>query len=411
MRKRVAAADEIHMVAASLEAWTASRASNPARNLAMVYGLIFGIPLVLALVLVGLHQANVWSVSRGAMPALALGGGSALGVVLYLGWYFTGRAHVRARKTELERARVACPDCGAPGMLTPGDAVDRCRYCDAALVPTQPIMASGVDAARVALRKAALDRRRAQRDAVARATNMGAFAILMPVMMIGSLILMVGGTAVGYSVQMARGKEAFHPGVLVVWALTIAIVGAVYVYRARKRQRRERLREALRDVVSQLGGAVITEVSERVAWLNRYWSGGYEQRNLFQTYVASGATVEVGGFAALVDVDLNASKPPPRIDLFIAAWVPEVSEGKQPSARVKDKALSGLGFHVRKTEGGLVAHANQELLQAARRDPDAVHVVVPALAHLVRVAGRVGCQTIGPLDGSASTNRGIPGSN
>jgi hypothetical protein len=284
-------------------------------------------------------------------------------------------------------------------MLTPGSAADSCQYCEAALIPTRTMMDHGIDAARAAVRQAAIDRRRAQREAMARATNMGVFAIIMPVMILGSLLLMIGGTAVGYSTQMLRGAEPFHPGVFVLWAMTIAMVGGVYVYWSRRRQRRDRLRAALADVVRQLGGEVLPQVDGRVSWLNRYWAGDYEQQQLIQTYVAGSAGVECDGYHALVDVDLNASRPPPRINLLLAAWVPGVSDGSQPSGRLRDKTLSGLGFHVRKTEGGLVARANQELLEAARRDPDAVHVVVPALARLARLASANDCVPVGAARG------------
>lgn len=400
VRRRVAAADEQAMVAASTEAWLASRASNPVRNLTVAYGLMLGLPLVLGLALYAVHAAGVLSFD-GPAPAFAIGGAGYLGLIVYFVWYFTGRARRQQRATRLEQARVACPTCGAPGLLTPGASVDSCHYCDAALVPTRTMMSRGVDAAREAVRRAALDRRRAQRAAMVKATSLGPYAVIMPVVMIGSLLAMIGATAVGYSVQMLRGAEPFHPAIFILWAMTIAIVGGVATFLSRRRQRRARLRSALGDAVRQLGGAEMPAVGQRAVWLDRYWAGDYDQQHLIQTYLAGAAAVEVGGYAALIDVDLNASRPPPRVDLLLAAWVPEVSDGRKPSKRIRDKALKALGFYVRKTEAGLVARANDELLAAARRDPDVVHVAVPALTRLAQLAAERGFEPVGAADTTA----------
>ncbi len=392
--RRVAAANQQHELAAAIEAWNASRSSDPRRNLAMVYGLMLGAPFALAMLLIGLDAVGLLPRTRGPGIALALGATSFLGLGAYFVWYFTGRARRTARTAELAPVRVACPTCGAPGALTPGDDVDTCGYCNAALIPSRTVIRQGLDAARVAHRQAAIARRRAQRISVARATNLGGWNVFMPVVMFGSVIAMLGASAVGFSIQMLTGDEPYSPAIFLLWAMTLAVAGGVAQYVSRRRARKRALAAALADIARQLGGTAFATANERVQWLNAFWAGDYEQQHLIQTYVAGSAGVDVGGYRALVDVDLHDSRPPPRLHLLLAAWIPEYSEGKQPTKRLKDPGLKDLGFLVYRTQGGLEARAQPPLLDACRKDPGAVHVVVTALSQLAALAQRHGFDSV-----------------
>jgi hypothetical protein len=397
VQRRADKASEQAMIAASLEAWTSSSRSDPKRRLAVAYGFMIGLPILLALVLVAVDKIGLLPKTSGPGPALAIGAVSYLGLAGFLVWSFTGRIRSQKRQSGLRDIHVACPTCGAPGALTPGEAADNCAFCGAALIPSRAAMNQGVDAARLAAQQASLNRRRASREASAKAQNMGAFAYIMPILIVGSMLLMIGGSAVGFSVQMLTGSEPYHPAIFLLWALTLAILGGSAVYCLRYRLRRDALRNGLEDIAKQLSGKVLFDADARLEWLNRYWIGEYERTGLGQSYVAAGAAISIADYNALIDIDLRTGQPAPRVELLLAAWVPRVSDGQEPSGRARDETLKHMGFHVRRTAGGLHAVASKEFIDACRARPESVHVLVPALSTLVALAKKHDCQPTGPI--------------
>ena len=112
------AAEHEHQRAAAWKQWTQV---DPGKNLKLAVGLILGAPMALAVLVflsseLGLLQAS------GPGFGLAMMGACYAFVLAYLVWYFAKRKRVAAQPVTAGGTQVACPSCGAPGMLTPGIA-------------------------------------------------------------------------------------------------------------------------------------------------------------------------------------------------------------------------------------------------------------------------------------------------
>src|SRR5690606_7177022 len=123
-----AAAQQHYQHAEAWQRWTTGNAKSPKKNFFMAYGLLLGPALVVSAL-----AAVVNSV--GFLPEFFRGPGLSFTIVgltyacagIYFVWHISGgRASKRQPNAQRENVAVACPNCGAQGVLTPGAAVDTC---------------------------------------------------------------------------------------------------------------------------------------------------------------------------------------------------------------------------------------------------------------------------------------------
>jgi len=333
------------------------------------------------------------------VPTFVMMGGFLPAMVAFYGLYFYRLSQTqRAQADRAGAVRVACPSCGAPGGLTPGEVVDHCKHCRAPLVPTREIMAQAVDAAVQARRQTAIERYRAERDAMSQIYSRSAsgaavyFAIL-------PFALMISATAIGFTHEVVTGESTARPeGLAVLWLLVFVLWGVLFGIIMIRRNRRARTRAALDHLARQFSGQVLENMRGTAGWLNQFWAGPYA---IEQFYVGSGygaAALRVGPFLALLDYNPNrAQHMKRRAQLMIAAWVPGASDGGQAvvpvTAQPLVRELGREGWEITFQEGGLIVKADDQLVHQMKK-PGALHVVAPVLDRAVRLAEAMGCRPV-----------------
>jgi uncharacterized Zn finger protein (UPF0148 family) len=396
---RLGAADAEYARAAGLEQW-ASR-TDPGRHMAILMGLMVGAPLVLAGLGLLVHRLGLVGETPGF--TMAVMGVSYAGLVAYLVWYgFAKGKQIEARKAAPGQTEVACPNCGAPGVLTAGQALDACAYCGASLIPSESVIARGLDAAQQAARAARMARYRAEREGLVKIAtfNQSPYAKSMHLMLAASLPVMLGVVVVGYSFQMATGRIDFSPGIFVLWAMAIAVVGPAAWFVRGWMGRRGAWRSALEALGRQFGGTgrLHAKVADWVPWLDAYWPGEYEVSAL-RSY-GPALSLKAGGYPALIVADLPdapLAQRKAKMDLLLAAAVPghddEGSGRKVPldeGGKAAKRRLLDAGFQVTPSGAGVLATAGEAVIDRIYRHPAAAHALAPLLSDLSALAASMG---------------------
>lgn len=333
------------------------------------------------------------------VPTFVMMGGFMPAMVAFYGLYFYRLS--KSQTAQADRAgavRVACPSCGAPGGLTPGEVVDHCKHCRAPLVPTREIMAQAVDAAVMARRQAAIERYRTERDAMSQvysrsASGAAAYFAVLP------FALMFSIAAIGLTHEVVTGETQTRPeAIALVWLITLAVWGVFFGILMFRKNRKARTRAALDHLARQFSGQILENVSMTAAWLNQFWAGPYP---IQQFYVGSGygaVALRVGPYLAMLDYNPErAQHMVQRTQLMIAAWVPGAFDGGQAvvtaAAQPLVSELRREGWEVSFQEGGIIVKADEQLVRQMKR-PEALHVVAPVLDRAVRVAEAMGCRPV-----------------
>lgn len=334
------------------------------------------------------------------LPSIITIGGFLPAMVLYFGWAVWQSTRAGSGgAAEAGPMLVACPTCGAPGHLTPGDELDHCQHCRAPLVPTRAIMAQGLDAARAARRSAAMQRYRTERSAMANIYGRSA-GDKVPYFVLGPFSLMLTVPTVMLTQETLLGETQTRPaGVALLWLFVLAMwgaMGSIFLYR---KARIDRTADALEHLACQFHGARLTGVRATADWLNRFWAGPFPITDFYVGFSYGAAALSSNGFHCLLDYNpKKASHMRRRAALYVAAWVPGISEGGQsnlpPGGRKRLKRFAAeSGWQVKLEEAGLVAEASQDTM-GRLRNPQSLHEVAPLLPRLTQLAADLGCQPV-----------------
>jgi hypothetical protein len=393
-----AAADEHAQHLAGWRQWHGD--SKSGSNLGV--GTFFVFFAIFAVVSGGLGAVLAWLeiIKWVVIPTFVIMGGFTLGTIVFYGIYFYRLA--RRGEVKAERAGVvvvACPSCGAPGELTPGEALDHCTHCRAPLVPTRAIMDQAIDAVSQARRRAAIERYRTEREAMVQIAARTANNAL-PYLVLGPFSIMITIAAVAFTKELLLGETEARPeGLAILWLFVFGMWGVMLTIFVLRRHRRAQTDAALDHLARQFHGQRLGGIRATAQWLNSFWAGPF---GIEQFYVGPGygaAALRMGPYLALLDYNPNgAQNVKRRVQLLVAAWVPGASEGRRstqvpPAARGLSAELAREGWEVELQEGGLVMRATAPLNKRLR-DPDALHSVAPAVDRAFRLVSAAGGQPV-----------------
>ncbi|MCA9627238.1 MAG: hypothetical protein KC766_06215 [Myxococcales bacterium] len=317
------------------------------------------------------------------------------------------------RKVDVKRGQltdvvVACPTCGAPGRLTPGDAIDTCMHCHAALVPEQGAMQQGLDAAARARRRAAIHHYRTEIETHASLYGGGsgrhiAFVVLVPF----ALMFTVPSIGITFE-QLTSGKPLRVAPLLLMFAVCGTLWGIIAMLLWLRWSRRQAIRRGLAPLQQQFQGRLGHGTRALADWLLAHWAGPFPLQRLYTGVNHHLLRGKAGGFEFLIDFHpAKAEHMVTRATLMIPAEIPGVSPmsvehqatlaalGTQLPAgnsTVNQLAL-GLrhaGFDLRVSEAGLSASADEELMRALRKRPERLaewSQVIARCVELVRALG------------------------
>ncbi|MBW2263078.1 MAG: hypothetical protein JRG91_13985 [Deltaproteobacteria bacterium] len=359
----------------------------------MAFGLMGGLPMLcvmggLLLLRSGiLPQDKVYYINFGAM------GATAVGVIIYFAWYFTiGR---RKKQTQVAGATVTCPSCGAPNALQAGQAVEACRHCGAAILPSHDAQSQVMDRARAEARRARLERYRAERRGMAAIYRSAIGGTKLVYFIGGSLLLPLGGGTFFFTIGMLTGSEEYSPAIFLMWAMTLAVIGTMAGVILWQRSRRSMLRRGLDALCAQYRGRILGGLQGTVAWLDEHWAGPYDVHDLTKGSYNDSAALDVQGCPVLVEIDpVPAAKQiRPRALVLLACELPGSGDAMEttlqlsPEARGLLEQIKRTGFNVETSEGGLLARADGLMVKRIVSDEHALAGwadVMPLLARLAR---------------------------
>jgi hypothetical protein len=371
---------------AHVRAW--QQAANPARwrrqNLLVMGGfaalLVAGALAALLLMLLDLGEFFGW------LTVVVPLGFMALPVIVAL-------ASARAREKATASAgshTVACPSCGAPNQMTVGRALDRCRYCQSALVASEKLALAGIEAADAVRRAAAFERHRVERRGTLQITsmNMSTSASFLPFIVVGSISVPLGIGAVLTTFGMLFGSvPASFPALFAIWGSLFALLaGAATAWQLRS-LRKSRFQRVLDDLSLQIGGQRTESIIPVVDWLNHHWPADYNLAWLRAGVYHGAAIGHVHGLPCIIHLDLRAadSSHAAHVILVIAAWLPAARHEKarmDPNALACSEWLERAGFFVRIEECGVMAVANERALMSIRNEPTLAHMLITVLTTL-----------------------------
>jgi len=364
--------------------------------------LFIGVPLSIAFGFVGLVKSGALPESAMRVMPIPMTGAIVLMYVLYFAWYFSGRR--KGGRVAVAAQAVVCPRCGAAGSLAAGSASGTCAFCGAALVPTGTVMRQGVEDARRAWRAARMERFRKEREAMRTMAGWSAGS-WTPYLIIGSFGFMTGAGSVIFSILMLTGREKRSPAIFVMWGITLALAAIAAGIALVRRARRERWAGALGALAASLRGETSPGLEGLVGWLNAYWAGPYPPASLLPGLYGASLRFVCRGFPACLYVDPVgvSDQYKPKIHLFLAAWVPGLSDGEGGEARLEGaagdaaRALRDAGFEVEVQEAGIRTAAPEGTVGAVRRDPHrGAPALVPVFDAMARLAAALGASP-GPV--------------
>lgn len=320
-------------------------------------------------------------------------------LVGYIVWLYSGSGP-SARRARASQVLVACPNCGARGELIAGQPAQQCGYCGTALVASAPLMERGIDAAELAYRRARLEEFRQERLGIAGLARYDMSAYV-PYFAIIPLLLMCGGYAITFTVEILAGKAEYDPAIVGLWGMFLVVLIALVGTWSYRRVRRTAYHRARSDLGQQFPLKPIEDVQGLVDWLNQNWPAPYPTSNLTRDLHFVAASLEVFGYPALLNARLTSPKHGgPRLHLLLAASRPRSATPGSDTARAVAAALarcSELGFSVASSDAGLLASASAETAHAVRKNPSALHSVAVAFTDLAKAAYAAGSVPAPPL--------------
>jgi DNA-directed RNA polymerase subunit RPC12/RpoP len=370
-------------------AWSTTAQSMKTAWIALaVFGVLMGLLILSTIALQwGLTSGLV---SQEIMPFFSLGSViGVMGTTVTVSLWLSMRAKQSAQHAQAGSACVACPSCGAPNQLGSGQTQETCRYCRAALVPSQTLMLRAIDLSRAALRAAELNRYRAERTGMAAIMGRKTMTAA-PYFVLGSFVPITGASTLIMTAQLLVGDAdvplAAVATMLALTSVNIGLIAAVYVWRKWNKQR---FSTPLADLAHQFHGRLVSGLPDVVAWLNAYWASPYEISHLSVGPYHAAARLDAGGYAALVDVDpvAPAQQYQPRVHVLLAAAVPELAAGSgSPTVAAARHWLEQAGFTLIIQSSGLLARAHGKTLKRLRKSPESLHLLSTVITTLSGLA-------------------------
>jgi hypothetical protein len=313
----------------------------------------------------------------------------------YMVWFFRGRTKSK-RAVALRTAGINCPSCGAPHALVPGEVLERCRFCNAALVPDRSAIAQVRARADDELLRAEITEQRAQRRGMLALSRTSAASII-PYIVFGSFLPMtLGGALAATGEWLLSIDNTPIAAVVVLWAmasLNLGLLALVYAYR---RARDENWRTRLARVGSRLGARSLTGIEEVNAWLDRHWASAVPLTNLFPgpCVVAIAATVE-GYPVQVVANPVGASQDyPGYLVVRVGAWLPvQPLVQSTPSFEAARRVFEAQGFALEIARAGLLVSATQRSTRHWGKSGDTASFA-DAVSWLARAAREVGASPV-----------------
>jgi hypothetical protein len=361
------------------------------------FGLMLGLPIVVVIAGVVALESGLLSQRQAPFISFAAIGAAMIGVVIYGIWYT-----IRTRSTEQPGgaagvATVACPNCGAPHALPHGQALDRCGYCAAALIPSTAVINAGLDAARLVARRARLERWRSERSLSASYQAYGVSGGFILMIAMGPLTLCMGAVGFISSWEMVTGEADFDPLIFVLWGMFFGSIGFAVLTMKWLSRRKKTLRQACDTLALQFHGRPIASLQEMVSWLNAYWAAPYPASLLSQGGHYGGAMLMVDGYAVLVEFAGTSDRyRDPRLLILVAAWFPGLSDGTgpaphpTPAAQAGHARLASDGYKAEQDPGGVFVRANEGMVNLVRKDTSALAHLAPTLSQAVHLARSLG---------------------
>jgi hypothetical protein len=379
-------------------AWdrTQAQMSGRRRWLAPLLGfLLIGGPVILV------SLGSAFLLSRGIIAqdrvqyvSFAAMGASMLGILAYFGWYYAFSKKKKSRRAAPAVTRVTCPSCGASSSMLAGQVLETCAHCGAALMPGEEVIERAVSSAREQARQARLERYRAERQGMATVQGAGISGTTLTFVVGGSLALPLVIGTVAFTAGMLAGSEPYSPGIFLLWAMCLAVVGAVAGFLWFQKRRRRRIRSGLEALVRAYQGRILSGLHGTVSWLNEHWAGPIEALDLTKGGYNDSAGLVVAGRHALVDLDPIAPSQHhrPRALLLVACDIPGTGAGQgmtlqlPPAARGLIQRIGDAGFTLEMQEGGLLARGDRLLTRAVATTDGTVEAFASPLADMAALA-------------------------
>jgi hypothetical protein len=330
-----------------------------------------------------------------------------LGLMGYFVWYYTG-AKRKGTQTSMEADTVACPQCGAANEMLPGQVVDTCEHCGAALFPDEEARRRGVEAAADEHRRARMERYRAERSGMATYGRLGMGSNVVMLVVAGSFLVPLGLGAVGFTVAMMVGAEPYSPAIFLLWGALVLLLAGVTAYVLWTKRLKQRIRLGLEQLVERHQGQILGGLQGTVSWLNRYWAGPFDLKALVRGPYNDSAWFALEGYPVLVDLDLKAASQhhEPRAWILLAAEIPAVSAGHDATlqltagVRTAINAIADEGFEADFQQGGLIAKADRATIRSLLRSPETIPPLFDEVAtHMTTLAHHLSASPVPPLPG------------
>lgn len=388
-RRQEAAADR--RTTAGWDRWYGRMRKGTPATVAAVTVTFMLLPTLIGFALWGLvtllgHEVTERLMPYVPIPLMAL---VFLSLAAWTIWMYSGARRKRS-VAALESTALACPGCGAVSPIEPGQRATTCPFCKASLVPSEPVMDRSLAEAQREQLAARFERYRAEREGIAKSYSYS-IGSSMHWMMLGPFVLMTCGGSVAFSVEMALGHEPFSPGIFLLWAMAFGCVAAGVSISLYQRRMRRRWRAALAAVARGLDGEVVVSMDGLVGWLDRHWAGPYDLRFLYAGKYAHGAAVVADGYPGLLWADPTKASDhhPPRVHVFLAAWIPGTADDADaPAPSPARDLLEELRreYDVQIQQGGLFVALEPFEVRQLRRDPASVTELTPLFGRLAAVA-------------------------
>jgi predicted RNA-binding Zn-ribbon protein involved in translation (DUF1610 family) len=403
VKARLDKADADKKQAEMMDWWYGKMRYGSRKTILIPILLFMGLPVGLSLLFTLIVNTGVLPrAATGFMPFIIIGA-IVLSLVGYYAWFYSGRRK-GTKGVSLSETRMVCPNCGARNVLAPGQVLERCAYCGAMLVPSAKVIQRSLEEVEQAARAAEMERYRKEREGIAKAMSYSAGSSL-PYFIMVPFILLLGVPGIIFSYQMAVGKEPYSPAIFLIWTIFGGLVAALVIIAETRRSMKRRWRESLDDFARAFRGQAAGGTRDIVGWLNTYWAGPYDLVNIVAGMYGNGVTMSCQGHPAMLFVDPIAASDQHRakVHLFLAAWVPGLSDGLGAGAPFTPESsslmseLEASGFHVRVQQAGLMAEAADSIVKKIRKRPEETASLAPVFGRLVQLASAIQARPVHPI--------------
>jgi hypothetical protein len=336
--------------------------------------------------------AATWAIQRlGLTPKVA----AALTLIVACCLLFGGtsaslalldRRRSAARAAAFAPSRVRCPSCGGKQELAAGELFERCRFCGAALLPGNTIMAAAeARADQVAMQAERRQRRMERRRLVAaRSQRHAALVCLAISLFLMPLVLFVGDDPP----PMWQRLLGFTPALI----FSSALVSRSW--------RVQRWKRRLAGVASRLEATRLRDLAAVGDWWDTHWIGSITDAEVNQGPCWLALAGNLGDYPVLLV--LNAIGETEQFPAFlvgrVAAWSPAPYDAARTGAyAAAARVLEEQGFELRTESAGFWFRASASTLE--RWDPaktaDAIWVALSELCRAAREHGAAPVRSAG----------------